>query len=140
MRRNLPLRIGIVAAVVLVSAFFLYPPKKTINLGLDLQGGIHLVLGVDVDKALDAYLGREGDLLRGELEKKGIGVGRIERRGDTELVVQLSSPQTWKDAQGVFRDAGAFEIKESDQTAGRVVLALRAREVASQRDEAVRVG
>ena len=27
--------------------------KKKINLGLDLQGGIHLVLGVEVDKALE---------------------------------------------------------------------------------------
>jgi preprotein translocase subunit SecD len=140
MRKNLPLRIGIVVAVIAGSVFFLYPPKKTINLGLDLQGGIHLVLGVDVDKALEAFVVREGDTIRSELEKKGIGVSRIERRGSTELVVQVSSPQTWNDAQGVLRTASALEIKEADQAAGRVVLALRPREIASQRDEAVRVG
>ena len=140
MRRNLPLRIGIVVAVIIASAWFLYPPKKTINLGLDLQGGIHLVLGVDVDKALESFIGREGDLIRSELEKKGIGVSRIERRGSTELVVQLASPQNWTEAQNVFRAAGVFETKESDQATGRVVLSLRQREVAAQRDEAVRVG
>ncbi len=140
MRRNLPLRIGIVLAVIIASAYLLYPPKKTINLGLDLQGGIHLVLGVDVDKALESYIGREGDALRAELEKKGVGVRSLERRGSSELVVQLANPQTWSEAQNVFRAAGAFEIKESDQGAGRVVLALRAREIAAQRDEAVRVG
>jgi preprotein translocase subunit SecD len=140
MRKNLPLRIGIVVVVLAASVFFLYPPRKTINLGLDLQGGIHLVLGVDVDKALEASVSREGDTIRSELEKKGIGVARIERQGSTQLVVQLTSPQMWKDAQGVFREAGAFEIKEADQAAGRVVLALRPREVAAQRDEAVRVG
>src|SRR4051794_20515139 len=29
-----------------------WAPKKRINLGLDLQGGVHLVLGVDLDKAI----------------------------------------------------------------------------------------
>ena len=140
MRRNLPLRIGIVLAVIVVSVFFLYPPKKKINLGLDLQGGIHLVLGVDVDKALESFVEREGDMIRAELEKKGIGVSRIQRRGSTELVVQGASPQTWKEAEGVLRSAGPFDIKEADQAAGRAVLALRPREIAAQRDEAVRVG
>ena len=66
-------------------------PPSTINLGLDLQGGIHLVLGVDVDKALEAQVERAGDTAQAELEKRGIGVTRVERRGTTELVVQLAS-------------------------------------------------
>jgi preprotein translocase subunit SecD len=140
MRRHLWLRIGIVVVVIVASAWYLYPPRQTINLGLDLQGGIHLVLGVDVDKALEAQVERAGDTVRADLEKKGIGVSRIERRGSTELVVQLASPQTWNDAQGVFRDLGIFEIRESDQAAGRVVLALRPKEVATLRDLAVRQG
>src|SRR5258707_6958421 len=103
MPRNLRTRAIVVLVVLLGSLWLLYPPKKTINLGLDLQGGIHLVLGVDVDKALESFVGREGDAIRTELEKKGIGVSRIERRGSTELVVQLASPQTWTEAQNAFR-------------------------------------
>src|SRR5207253_8496155 len=140
MPRRIWVRIAIVSVVVLGSLWYLYPPKKTINLGLDLQGGIHLVLGVDVDKALEAQVEREGDTVRADLEKKGIGVSRIERRGSTELVVQLASPQTWNDAQSVFRDQGSFEVKEADQAAGRVVLALRPKEVATLRSLAVRQG
>jgi len=140
MRRHLLLRVGIVVVVALVSAFLLYPPRKTINLGLDLQGGIHLVLGVDVDKAIQASVERDGDRIRAELEKKGIGVKAIARRGNTELVVDLASSQNWAEAQTVFREATAFEVKESSQGTGRVVLALKPREATSQRDEAVRVG
>ncbi len=140
MRRNLWLRIGIVVAVVALSLWYLYPPRKTINLGLDLQGGIHLVLGVDVDKALEAQVDRVGDAVREALEKKGIGVTRIERRGITELVVQLASPQSWNDAQAVFQEQAGFEVKEADAAAGRGVLAMRAREVAALRDLAVRQG
>jgi preprotein translocase subunit SecD len=138
MRKNLPLRIGIVVAVIAISVWYLYPPRRTINLGLDLQGGIHLVMGVDVDKALAAQLDREADTVRAELEKKGIGVSKIERRGSTELAVQLASPQSWNEAQNVFREQSGFEVKEADQAAGRAVLAIRPREITALRDLAVR--
>jgi preprotein translocase subunit SecD len=140
MRKNLPVRIGLVVAVIALSLWYLYPPRRTINLGLDLQGGIHLVLGVDVDKALEAQVDREGDTVRADLEKKGIGVSKIERRGSTELLVQLASPQSWNEAQTVFRERGGFEVKDADQAAGRVVLAMRPREVTALRDLAVRQG
>src|SRR3989344_1999911 len=121
MRKRVGLRIGIVVVVILASLGYLdvhimlarllgynLPAPRPINLGLDLQGGIHLVLGVDVDKALEAQVERAGDAMRAELEKKGIGVAKIERRGATDLVVQLASPQTWNDAQAVFRDMAIF--------------------------------
>ena len=92
MRRQLGARIALVVVVIAVSVWYLYPPAKTINLGLDLQGGIHLVLGVDVDKAVEAQVERAGDTAKAELEKRGIGVTRIERRGTAELVVQLGLP------------------------------------------------
>ena len=101
MRRNLWIRIGIVAAVIVAAVWYIYPPKETINLGLDLQGGIHLVLGVDIDKALAAQVERTGDSLRAALDRKGVAVSRLERRGPTELVVQLASPQNWAAAQPV---------------------------------------
>ena len=138
MRRNLWLRIGLVVAVIAVCAWLLYPPKKTINLGLDLQGGLHLVLGVDVDHAIGSQVSRTGDTIKADLEKKGIGVSKIERRGVSELEIQLVSPQQWKDAQTVWADMGTFDAKESDPATGRVVLALRAGEIRQLRDLAVR--
>ena len=141
MRRNLGIRIALVAVVVALSAWYLYPPGKAINLGLDLQGGIHLVLGVDIDKALEAQVERAGDTARAELEKKGIAAARIERRGTTELVIQLASPQSWDAALTTVGEAlGAFDRKEADQAAGRIVLALKPREATNLRDLAVRQG
>jgi preprotein translocase subunit SecD len=158
MRQNMPLRIAVVAVVIIASLVYLYPPPgvrellypqrgapavpgilpRTLNLGLDLQGGIHLVLGVDLDKALEAQVERAATNVRAALDKKGIAAAKIERRGSTELVVTLASPQTWSAAQTVFAEVAQFEVKEADQAAGRAVLALRPREASTLRELAVR--
>src|SRR5216110_130305 len=119
MPRRIWVRIAIVSVVVLGSLWYLYPPKKTINLGLDLQGGIHLVLGVQTDKAVAIQTERVAEDLKGALEKKGIGVTRIAREGDSAIVVQLASPQTWNDAQTVVGEFPNFDLRDADQAAGR---------------------
>ena len=68
MPRYLWLRIALVAAVIIGSAILIFPrdwrgrPRQPINLGLDLQGGIHLVLGVDLEKGVENVLDRPVDL------------------------------------------------------------------------------
>lgn len=141
MRRQLGIRIALVVVVIAVSIWYLYPPARTINLGLDLQGGIHLVLGVDVDKAIEAQVERAGDTAKAELEKRGIGVSRVERRGTSELVLQLANPQSWDAAVKATEEVlPTFDRKEADQAAGRIVLALKPSEAGHIRDLAVRQG
>ena len=112
MRRNLWLRIGLVVAVIVVCVWLLYPPKKTINLGLDLQGGIHLVLGVDVDKAIELAGGAGGRHHRAELEKKGIGVSKIERRGAQRARRSSSSRRrSGQDAAGAGATSATFDSR-----------------------------
>jgi len=139
MRRNLWLRIVIVLGVIAASVWYLYPPKKTINLGLDLQGGIHLMLGVEVDRAIESQTERALADLQAALDKKGIGA-RLGRQGATEMAVQLVNPSTWTNALAVLSEFKTFEQKSADQAAGRVVLALQARESAQIADLAVRQG
>src|ERR671923_1506228 len=98
MPRNLRTRAAIVLVVLLGSLWYLYPPRKSINLGLDLQGGIHLVLGVEADKAIANEVERTAEDFRQALEKKGIGVRRVAREGTGAFVVDLASPQNWNDA------------------------------------------
>ena len=141
MTRRLWLRIGLVAFVAAISIYYLYPPKKTINLGLDLQGGIHLVLGVDIDKALQIQTDRTAERVRLALETKGIAVQKAERRGNTEIQIQLASPAGWAEEQTLLqKDFPSFEVKEPDQSAGRLVLAMRLPEISSQRESFVRQG
>src|SRR5262245_29821131 len=113
MTRRLWLRGGFGAWVATVSIFYRYTPRETINLGLDLQGGIHLVLGVDIDKALQIQTDRATERVRAALEGKGIAVGKTERRGNTEIQVQLASAAGWGEAQTFLqKEFPTFEIKE----------------------------
>ena len=45
-------RLLIIAAVVAVSIWSVYPPHRKISLGLDLKGGVQLVMRVRTDDAL----------------------------------------------------------------------------------------
>ena len=121
-----------------VSLWYLYPPKQRINLGLDLQGGIHLVLGVDTNKAIANQTERAAEDFKAALERKGIGVKRIAREGDRAFVVELASPASWNDALTVASQFQTFERRNNDQAAGRFTLAMSDREVSQQRDLATR--
>jgi preprotein translocase subunit SecD len=142
MRRAFWVRIGIVVAVVLVSVWYLYPPRRTINLGLDLQGGIHLVLGVQVDKAIANEVDRAAEDMKGLLERKGIGVKRVAREDNRSFVVELASPQSWNDALTVSTgpEFGMFQRQGDDPAAGRFRMVMTDREVTRLSDLAVRQG
>jgi preprotein translocase subunit SecD len=138
MRKNLWLRIGLVVAVVAVSLWYLYPPKQRINLGLDLQGGIHLVLGVDTSKAIANQVERAAEEFKAGLERKGIGSKRVARQGERAFVVELASPASWNDALTVAAQFETFERRDNDQAAGRFTLVMSDREVSQQADLATR--
>lgn len=140
MPRNLWLRVAVVAVVTAAAVWYLYPSRRTINLGLDLQGGIHLVLGVQTDKAMAGQMDRVAEDVKNALERKGIAVARVAREGETAVAVQLASPQGWNDALTVTGEFGNLGRRGEDQAAGRFVLAMHEREVARLRDEFVRQG
>ena len=138
MPRHLWVRSGLVAVVVALSLWYLYPPRSSINLGLDLQGGIHLVLGVEADKYVASQTERAAEDLKGGLERKGVGVKRVARDGLSAVVVELANPSNWNDALTVAAEFASFEVTQRDDKTGRFTLAMRDRQVAQLRDDAVR--
>jgi preprotein translocase subunit SecD len=140
MPRHLRLRIGLVVAVIAVSAWYLYPLRSSINLGLDLQGGIHLMLGVEADRHVAGQTDRAAEDLKSALERKGIAVKRIAREGNAAIRVELASPQSWNDARSIVAEFTAFDRVDDDQAAGTFRLVMNQRRVAQLRDDAIRQG
>jgi preprotein translocase subunit SecD len=54
-------------------------PSEEIHRGLDLQGGMYLLLGVKGDKAVENYLEQVRSSLADNLKQQGVPVGKIER-------------------------------------------------------------
>lgn len=140
MPRNLRARALVVLVVLLGSLWYLYPPKKAINLGLDLQGGIHLVLGVETDKHVASQTDRAAEDFKAALERRGIAVKRVAREGLASFVVELASPQSWNDAMSVAGEFQTFDRGSEDQPAGRFTMTMQSRVIARLRDDAVRQG
>ena len=95
-RALLILGLVVLAIVLLVPTFVTdlpgfwkaYLPSQRIHLGLDLQGGTHLVLTVDVDKALQNALDRDAEDLKREAAEAKIPIDTAGRK-DMELDVTL---------------------------------------------------
>ncbi|MBR3664922.1 MAG: protein translocase subunit SecD [Desulfovibrio sp.] len=79
-------RLAIALAVFILSLFYAAPsflgrdlsflPESRVNLGLDLRGGIHLTLGVDVQKAVSNTLAILGQDLRRQAQEERFAVLR----------------------------------------------------------------
>ncbi len=89
-----------VLGVMAVAVVYLLPtinpdwwPKKRINLGLDLQGGMHLVLEVDAQKAVESTVERILQELRESLWKAGLRQVIAERVGGDRIVVRVEDPK-----------------------------------------------
>lgn len=65
-------------------------PHKQINLGLDLQGGMHLVLEVDIDKAVESTVERITEELRELMKKERIRYIRLERIEAYQIAVEVA--------------------------------------------------
>lgn len=77
MFKNLKWKIPLILVVVLGAIALAYPLKEKIVLGLDLQGGMHLVLEVEVEKAVEATLERMADDIKHSLEQEDVEVERV---------------------------------------------------------------
>ena len=89
------LRLAAAVVVLLLSFVFVLPSllgdagsfltDRRINLGLDLKGGMHLTLGVDVEQAVHNTLSRTGQDLRVQAADEGIVVLRARLTPDKQL-------------------------------------------------------
>jgi len=77
MKKDLRWKVGLVLAVVALTVFLSYPPGEKIQYGLDLRGGMHLVLQVVTDDAIGQETDQEILRLQEQLKKKEIDYQRI---------------------------------------------------------------
>lgn len=73
-KNNLYLKFGLIVLVTVLAVWSFTPPSEKVSLGLDLRGGVHLVLGVETDDALRLEVETTSEQLRQALADQGITV------------------------------------------------------------------
>ncbi len=98
--KNFSWKTLIVAGVIITAIIYLLPtikpewwPYKKINLGLDLQGGMHLVLEVETEKAVENNIERISLDMRGLLKKEHIRNMGLTRGNGTKFSVKIPDAQ-----------------------------------------------
>jgi preprotein translocase subunit SecD len=88
-----------------------------IHLGLDLRGGIHLVLQVVVEDALNATVDDAVTTARDQAARKGIQVGTVQRVSPTSFSVEGTEPARVKDMRDLLRDffGKTWEVREAGE-------------------------
>ncbi|VEB41439.1 preprotein translocase subunit SecD [Chromobacterium violaceum] len=106
-------------------------------LGLDLRGGVHFLLEVDMKAATDKAMERYAGDLRRELKNKQVRYGSIKRNGNT-LEVQLRDEDTLKSAQDVvYRMLPSLAVR-SDDASNKLLLTLKPEEITKIQNDAVK--
>ena len=86
-------------------------PNKTVNLGLDLRGGSHLLLEVDFDKYLIDQMEVFSDALRREFRKEKLGYKNLKARGD-QLSFTLRNIEDFEKIRSAIRSIERLSIIE----------------------------
>lgn len=116
-----------VIAVVIAAIVYIIPtlkpeiwPHKKINLGLDLQGGMHLVLEVDTEKAVESTAERISQEIREQLRQqhlRNVSVTRIEGSRISAQVKTDENVDKFKELlDDDFRDLRKISEKTADGT------------------------
>jgi preprotein translocase subunit SecD len=97
----------VILAVIGVSLFFLYPPDEQLKLGLDLQGGVEVVLEADlppnatVDESEDT-VSRIITILENRINEFGLSNVVLSQLGADRILVQLPGTQNIEEARSLI--------------------------------------
>jgi preprotein translocase subunit SecD len=115
--------------------------QKRIQKGLDLQGGLHLVYSVDIEKAVSSKVDHLANEIEDAVKKKTPDV-EVLREGRDDVLVKFKNPaDVDKLDQSILRPhRNELDEVERNKTAGTVRLRLDSNQVAEIEDSALRQG
>jgi protein-export membrane protein SecD len=134
--KNVGLRFGIVAAVLALTVYLLIPSfqfylkseaeqeairtdapqtlKRILNLGLDLQGGMRLVLEIDRSKLADNdkdVIDRAYAIIENRINQLGVAEPTLQKQGNNRIIVELPGIKDETVAKEVIGKTAQLEFK-----------------------------
>src|SRR5215203_5791753 len=134
MSKNIRWKLLIIVGVIALAVWSFYPPDKKVRLGLDLKGGVHLVLRVQTDDALKLETQTTADRLAEQLKTANIPVAVAVTGPSVFTVTGVSAEQ-----DAAFRNALTEVDVNYDRTSanGAYVFTLKPNIVVQLREDTV---
>ncbi len=91
--------VGLISTMMVIPTVFdleqdsSYPIKSKINLGLDLQGGLYMILGIDFDQVYADEVRGYGRRIRDLLKDRGIELEILSKVAEEHAVVEVGDPR-----------------------------------------------
>ncbi len=101
MAKNLRWKVLFIIGVVVVAVFAVYPPADQIRLGLDLRGGVHLVLRVQTDDALRVETETNAEALSEQAIVDGISLTSVTAVSPTEIRIEGVPPDRYPELRRI---------------------------------------
>jgi preprotein translocase subunit SecD len=124
-----------------IPALFKKHFTKRIQLGLDLQGGLHIVYEVNIDKAVSGKVDRFANDIEDRLHKdKGVTNLSVNRDGRDDIILTFKDPaEQARLDESILRDyRKSLDVISRDSKTGVVHLKLDSDQVEDVRDYALR--
>jgi len=109
-----------IIGLIALSIWAIYPPGEKINLGLDLKGGMHVVLEADTSKLPPGETVEEAvnialEIIRNRVDQFGVKEPTIARQGSNRIVVDLPGIEEPQRAVELIGKTALLEFKLMDE-------------------------
>jgi len=109
-----------IIGVAALAVWAIYPLEEKINLGLDLKGGMHVILEADTSKLPPGEDPREAvdlglEIIRNRIDQFGVREPSIARQGDKRIVVDLPGIENPEGAVELIGKTALLEFKLVDE-------------------------
>lgn len=139
MKRTLIYRISIIIFTILIALYFVLPNyryfssmpffslfgKKTIQLGLDLQGGVSIVLGVEVEKAIENSLTQQVQEVRSLLREQLYTLSRPKKENGVIVFTLFNGDKKGSFVSKVSQMFPDLVLEERIEQGGSVIYQVR---------------
>ena len=128
MRRNRG-KVIFILAVIAIAVLYAYPPRDKIKLGLDLRGGMHMVLRVDTSQIegsgdKNRAVIKAVEIIRNRVDEFGVAEPVIQRQGREKIIVELPGIKEFARARELLGRTAALEFKLVEGKEGALAKAL----------------
>ena len=138
MNKNLQWKLLAIIAVAALSALAIYPPEEKIRLGLDLEGGVHMVLRVQTDDALQLESETAAEQLGEQLSLQGIEVASSVAVEPTTIRVEGVPSDRDAEFRQIAEDLVSLSYDRETGVSGSYTYRMRGPVESSLREESVR--